>query len=404
VPQDILQQTHDFPAALIALPPHQYRAVAAPHPDPDSLAAAAALLRGAERPLLIAVGGLAQSGGWDDFRRLADVLDAAATSTQRGIGAIATDDRRFIGHGGAIGGPAVLRALREADVVLALGCRFSSWMWDAEGPLVRPPQLLIQVDTDPATIGAATPIALGLLADAGATCTGLLNLLGPSHPTRRPWTLALEQTYRSYRSDLAALDDGASAVMHPATLAAAIAGCLPADALVTLDGGHTTFWSNDVTSALAPRQVFHEPGLAQLGFGLPYAIALQLAEPDRTVINITGDGAFGFSAMELDTARRYGARVITFVHNNAAWGVIRAGQTRQNFALGVDLEGTDYAAIARGFGCHGERVDHPDDVAAAYARARASGLPAVIDCHTRFVGHPMMPAFGATNQLGMSKG
>jgi acetolactate synthase-1/2/3 large subunit len=197
------------------------------------------------------------------------------------------------------------------------------------------------------------------------------------------------------------MDDHASAVMHPATLAAAIAAILPPDALVTLDGGHTTFWSNDVTPALTPRQVFHEPGLAQLGFGLPYAIALQLAEPRQTVVNITGDGAFGFTAMELDTARRYGANVITFVHNNAAWGVIRAGQTRQNFAIGTDLSGTSYAALAQGLGCHGEEVHHPDELPAAYARAKASNLPAVIDCHTRFVPHPMMAAFGATNMLGM---
>ena len=92
--------------------------------------------------------------------------------------------------------------------------------------------------------------------------------------------------------------------MHPAALAKAVAAALPADALAVFDGGHTTFWSNDLTPALEVRTRFHEPGMSHLGFGLPYALALQFAHPDRPVVNITGDGSFGFTLQELDTARR----------------------------------------------------------------------------------------------------
>ena len=122
------------------------------------------------------------------------------------------------------------------------------------------------------------------------------------------------------------------------------------------DGGHTTFWSNDLTPALEPRTRFHDPGMAHLGFGLPYALALQAAHPGRPVVNVTGDGAFGFTLAELDTARRLGLPVVTVIHDNAAWGVIRFGQERAGFELDTALEGTDYAAVARAFGCHGERV------------------------------------------------
>ena len=97
--------------------------------------------------------------------------------------------------------------------------------------------------------------------------------------------------------------------------------------------------------------------------------------------------------------------MITLIHNNAAWGIIRAGQRRQfDFELGTDLAGSDYGAIARGFGCHGDTVHAPEDVAAAIERARASGLPAVIDCHVRFEPHPCMPAFGAMNRFGFAAG
>ena len=141
--------------------------------------------------------------------------------------------------------------------------------------------------------------------------------------------------------------------------------------------------------------------MSHLGFGLPAAIALKSQHPARAVVNITGDGAFGFTLNELDTARRYGLPVVTIVHNNAAWGVIRMGQRRGlDFEMGTALEDTDYAAIARGFGCHGEVVTRAEDVAPALARALASGLPAVLDCRTQFLPHPAVGAFVSMNKYG----
>jgi acetolactate synthase-1/2/3 large subunit len=183
--------------------------------------------------------------------------------------------------------------------------------------------------------------------------------------------------------------------MHPAVLARAIGEWLPEDALAVYDGGHTSFWSNDLTPAREPRTRFHDPGMAHLGFGLPYALGLRAALPGSPVVNITGDGAFGFTLAELDTARRLGLPVVTVIHDNAAWGVIRFGQERSGFELDTALEGTDYAAVARAFGCHGERVTELSEVASALDRALASGLPAVVDVATRFVPHPSLPRFAA---------
>ena len=92
--------------------------------------------------------------------------------------------------------------------------------------------------------------------------------------------------------------------MHPAALARAVADAVPVDALAVYDGGHTTFWSNDFTPVHAVRTRLHEPGMSHLGFGLPFALAMQLQHPGRPVFNITGDGSFGFTLQELDTARR----------------------------------------------------------------------------------------------------
>jgi acetolactate synthase-1/2/3 large subunit len=218
------------------------------------------------------------------------------------------------------------------------------------------------------------------------------------------WLPHIRAVRARYDAQLAVMAADSGETMHPAALAKAIADALPPDALAVYDGGHTTFWSNDLTPVHDVRTRFHEPGMSHLGFGLPYALSLKLQSPGRPVVNITGDGSFGFTLNELDTARRHRLPVINIIHNNAAWGIIRAGQRMAlDFEMGTSLEDTDYAAVARGFGCHGAVVTRAQDVAPAIERAIASGLPAVIDCRTRFVPHPAGPMFGSMNRFGFAE-
>jgi acetolactate synthase-1/2/3 large subunit len=389
---------HDLLAAecSAAIPPLD---VPKPRAAAADVARAAALLAGARRPLVIAGGGVAMGGAAAELRRLADRLGAAVVPTQMALGVVPTDSEDFIGQGGILGGAAVLEALAKADAVLAVGCRFSSWLWDEKGPLVRPPQRVVLVNTDPAALGAV-PAEVALLADARLALADLLEAL-PGGGAEPGWVAGLRAIRAREEAALAVMaGDG---VMHPAALARAIGQALPGDALAAYDGGHTSFWSNDLTPVHAPRTRFHEPGMCQLGFGLPFAIGLQLLHPGRLVVNITGDGAFGFTIQELDTARRERLPVVSIVHNNASWGVIAAGQRKtMGGTFGTDLDGTDYAAIARGFGCFGEVVTRPEEVAPALHRARASGLPAVLDCRTCFAPHPAMPAFARMNRYGFA--
>ena len=332
---------------------------------------------------------------------LAAHLGAPVLPTQMALGVVPTGHAHFIGHGGIISGTALLEAFERADVVLALGCRFSSWMWDQHGPLVRRSHQLINVNIDPSALGAPAVHSVALQADAKLALDDLLaSLPDGASATQADWLPSLKASRAADEKTLAAMAQETEAVMHPAALAQALADALPHDALAVYDGGHTSFWSNDITPVHAPRTRFHDPGMCQLGFGLPWAMALQALHPGRLVLNITGDGSFGFALQELDSARRHALPVISVIHNNAAWGVIRQGQRKAfDFEFDTSLEGTDYAAIARGFGCHGEVVHSALDIPEALARARASGLPAVLDCRTRFVPHPAGPAFGRMNQF-----
>ena len=428
IPHDVLNAAGTWTADEFEIAPQRYRAIHGPRPAPEPLAEALALLRNAKRPLLVAGGGVVQAGADALLRELAARLSAPVVPTQMALGVVPTGHASFIGHGGIIAGPAVLDAFERADVVLALGCRFSSWLWDEQGPLVRRSHALINVNTDAAALGAPALHSVAIQADARLCLADLLaGLPEGQHTTEPDWLPSLKTRRAGYESELVAMagqrpqaDDirrpppegdeqsnrvtfahEPGPVMHPAALAQAIAQALPDDALAIYDGGHTSFWSNDLTPVHAVRTRFHDPGMCQLGFGLPYALALQALHPGQLVVNITGDGSFGFSLQELDTARRYRLAVVNVIHNNAAWGIIRQGQRKQfDFELGSSLEGTDYAAIAQGFGCHGEVVHDAADIRAALARARASGLPAVLDCHTRFVPHPAGPAFASMNRFG----
>lgn len=402
IPQDVLQQPCTWQADEFDLPPSRYRALTGPRPAAAAVADAVALLHGARRPLLVAGGGVVHAGADALVRALAQRLRAPVVPTQMALGVVPSDHPAFIGHGGLIAGDAVRQAFERADVVLAVGCRFSSWVWDERGPLVRREQSLVNVNIDPSALGSPALHALALQADARLALQDLLAAL-PDGPVAADvaWLGSLRSARAADEHRLATMAHETGLPLHPAALAAAIGQALPPDALVVFDGGHTSFWSNDLTPVQAVRTRFHDPGMSHLGFGLPQAMALQWLHPGRPVFNITGDGSFGFTLQELDSARRLRLPVITLVHNNEAWGIIRHGQRAQlDFESGTSLAGTDHAAIARGFGCHGETVERADELPAALARARASGLPAVIDCRTRFVPHPAMPAFGRMNRYG----
>jgi acetolactate synthase-1/2/3 large subunit len=403
VPQDAFITRYDYDAAAFDVEPENYRVTAGPRAPAELTEKAADLLAQARRPLLLAGGGVARAGASALFRELADLLKAPATTTQMGLGVVASDAPCFVGHGGIIGGSAIGRAFDEADLVLAVGCRFSSWLWDDKGPLVRPGCKLININVDPGSIGRVVRHDVGLLADARLALADLLPAVKQrlKEPTAPEWRDSLAAAYGDYRDKLAALAADRGKVMHPAAVAQEIARFMPRDALVTYDGGHTSFWSNDFTPVHEARTRFHDPGMSQLGFGTPYAVALKLHYPDRPVFNIIGDGAFGFTIQELDTARRYGLPIVNIIHNNASWGIIKAGQRKAfDFMLGADLTDTNYAEIATGFGCHGEVVTKVENVGPALQRALDSGLPAVVDCHVRFEAHPAMPNFGKMNSYG----
>jgi acetolactate synthase-1/2/3 large subunit len=174
---------------------------------------------------------------------------------------------------------------------------------------------------------------------------------------------------------------GPDGKIHPRAIFDAIAGAVEPDYIAVADGGDLLSFAR---VGLSNARTYMDAGaFGCLGVGVPFAIAAALAFPGRQVISVNGDGAYGINAMEIDTAVRHGAKAVFIVSNNAAWNIERLDQ-EMNYGgrvVGTTLRHSDYAAMARALGAHGERVENPEDLPQALARAIANA-PAVVDVVT----------------------
>ena len=165
--------------------------------------------------------------------------------------------------------------------------------------------------------------------------------------------------------------------MHPYQLLGCVRESLNADAIVVADGGDFLSFSR---IALGGASYLDCGAFGCLGVGVPFGIASALAFPERQVVVVSGDGSFGFNAIELDTCRRHRARVVFVVANNGGWNIERNDQKEAygGRIVGTELEGCDYAGLARSLGVHGERIERPEDLPDAIHRA-FSEAPALLD-------------------------
>lgn len=370
-----------------------------PVPNASDLQRVAQALRDAKRPLLIAGGGVARSGATAAFRALAKCTGFPATTTPKGFGVADFASPHHIGSGGFLAGSGMVRACREADLILAIGCKFSTWV-----PINKPPkypmtagQRIIQIDIDNDMLGKNAPLALGLVGDANETLKLLLEALGDKagFAADHAWIDSIVADYRTYRAQVEAIADTrvtqGTSISNTAALMREVARIAPKDAIFCIDGGQTMEWALTFLQPKDSAHVFYNPGMGHLGSGLPAANAAKMARPDTPVILVTGDGATGCTVQELETAVRYRLKIIAVVFNDSHWGMYRPlkDQVFQNDNFGTQLTDVDFAAVARGFGCHAEQVKCADDLAGAFQRAMAADGPALLDVKADFTSHPL---------------
>ncbi|MFQ5515523.1 MAG: thiamine pyrophosphate-binding protein [Myxococcota bacterium] len=378
IADEIFRQKVDE-ARVPAADPTRYRA-APGAPDPAGVERAATLLAEASLPLLLAGCGVLRAGAWPELRALAERSAALVVTTNGARGVLPEDHPQLV----LLASPGGARALSEADVVLAVGTQVGEMLGYGRPPRWGSPerQRWIQLDVDPASIGVNRDVDVPLVGDARAGLAALGQALAARGVNREPSVEAREMVEVCRKAGAALVESlakSAATPIHPARLAHEVASFFPPDAIVCFDGGNTTIWAHLFHRFHEPRGLLWTSHFGHLGSGLSYAIAAKLARPDRPVYLFTGDSAFGFNLQELETAVRERAEIVVVICCDFAWGMERLGQQiEMGKTLGVDTAHVRYDEVARGMGCHGERVEDPGEIRPALARASAAGRPAVV--------------------------
>jgi acetolactate synthase-1/2/3 large subunit len=380
----------------IGLPrPEQYRPAGPVLADPELIAAAGALLGGADRPVIVAGGGVIAAGAWDELRDVAEFLGAPVVTTMMGKGAFPEDHPLAGFHGGSKGTTCGNALTAHADVMLAVGMRFADESTSSYRHGVTyaiPPTRLIHLDLDPTEIGKNYPVEVGIVADAKTGLAALLDWLRANH-TRRNYAATdyfaeVQQRREEWLAQVRKLAASDHVPVTISRLVAELRAFLDRDAIVVTSSGNVQAQWFQEAMVYEPKTNLTAGGFSTMGWTVPAALGAKLAAPDRQVVGLVGDGDFLMTVQELATAVQYDIPALYVVANNMGWIAIRDLQAAvygEERAVGAEfLKGTqpispDLAALARAFGCYAEQVSAPDQVRPALERALAAGAPAVVE-------------------------
>ena len=358
-----------------------------PAPTGAEVDAVVALLGAAKRPIILAGNGIHQSSAHAALQAVAERFAIPVATSNSGKGSIAETHELAIGSAGRYSRKYVNAAVRDADVILAIGTSLGGMVTDSF-KLIEPTARLIHVDIDPGVLELNYPAEVALAVDARTFLEGLLDAADradawpSSAAVEHMTTLASDRAeWRQVRTGLATKDGRDGAAMRPESLMAVLERRMADDAIVVADTGYASAWAGALAETrVAGRNFIRADG--SLGWAFPGALGAQLAAPDRQVVCITGDGGFGYHMGDIETAIRLDLPVIVIILNNQT---LAFEEHVQDLLYGKvvpsvnSFHDVDYGAIARSFGANGFRVCDTD----AFERALAVGLerhaPTIID-------------------------
>lgn len=351
---------------------------AAPAPQSGSVATVIEKLRAAERPVMIAGGGVMLTASGDRLRRFAEATGIPVIAGQKSLGVLPDDHPLYAG---AAAGLAMAAGAGEpADAVLLLGARMGMFLGGAMGAIIPPAAWVAQVEVNPEEIGRVRMADLPIVADVGQTIDALIEAAaGQNWPDRAQWAQKLREFRPAARNAFAnAPKESSPGKIHPGHAVAAVMDALPATTAVIADGGEAGNWVGDLVKSPGAGQHLRCGYLGCLGISPGFAIGAARADPGRPVVCFAGDGGVGFNIQEFDTMVRHNLPIVTVVLNNAEWGMSRNAQNLlygKNREAIVALDDTRYDLVAEGFGVKSCRIDRYEDIAGAVREAFASGKP-----------------------------
>lgn len=381
VPKDVQQESADmvFPEIV------KIRGYS-PHIEPDvaQVASAIDLLLKAERPIIMAGGGVHISGAFVELQALAEMLMIPVVTTFKGKGTFPENHPLSLGPIGMHGHAEANKLVTEADVLLAVGSRFSDrsvGRFDEFGRDMK----IIHIDIDPAEIGKNKQADIGIVGDVKVSLRIMLKMLtnkiirkGEGEWENNQWLKHVREVKEYYRS---IIKD------HPREVTAMKAikklrELLPADTIVTTEVGQCQMWTSLHFDVITPGTFFSSTGLGTMGFGFPASIGAKVAKPDVPVVDIAGDGSFNMTENSLAVSVLENIPVIVFLLNNYSLGMVAQWQRLfyNRRMIGVDLKGMpDFVKVAEAYGAQGIRAESMDELDKAIRVALRSDVTTVID-------------------------
>ena len=349
------------------------------HPEESELQAAAELINQAKKPIFLGGSGVGMSCCDLSLSSFIEKTGIPFALLNNGRGALPDNHPLCINDGGFTG---IITGLPQADLVVAVGVRFN---WVLQSGQIFPDAQVIKIDIDPNEIDRNRDADVGLAGDVNYVLNQLIPMVDKRE--HKEWEQKLRQAYAAFMTTELEQRSTASDPIHPNRLVAQIQEVFGQEAFYVADGGDTSYYglAGFLSSHKAGVQIPAGALLGCLGTGIPFAMAAKLANPDKPVILLNGDGSFGFNSMEFDTAVRHDIPIICVVNNDCAWGMIKHSQKMsigQERCTCAELGLRHYEKMVEGLGGHGELVTRDEEIVPAIKRAVESGKPSCINVVT----------------------
>lgn len=362
-----------------------YRTEARPAGDPALVRKAIDMLAEAHKPLILTGSGVLWARAEDDLRGFVDATGIPFFTTPQGRGVVAEDHpRSFPG--------ARSTAFREADVVLVIGARANSMLSFLRPPRFSPDAKFINVNLDGREIGHNRAAEIGIIGDAKLVLQQLTaeakGHFNPREETR--WVSQLSAKHRSNLERSSPLLHSDKVPIHPLRLCNEVKNVISRDTILVVDGHEILNFARQSIPIYQARYSLNAGPHGCMGVGIPFGIGAKAAAPDKAVVVLSGDGAFGWNGMEMDTAIRHKLNIIVVVSNNAGFTSRKTGGN-----VGRELGYQRYDKMVEALGGYGEFVEKPDEIRPAIERAMKSGKPALVNVCTD-------PEAQATTDMGFS--
>ena len=356
--------------------------------DEREIARAANVIAKAERPILVSGSGVRWAEAGADLANFVEAMCLPTFTRRLAYGLLAPGHPLNFGNGWFMQNGMIDYAAGLCDLLILLGGRMFYDLEYGQAPKLSATAKIVQIDIDPTNLGYNRPVDVGIVGDVGVVLRQLGEALqGEAIPkAREKWVAELAEKQNEAHAAVAAYFTEEGSPIHPIRVWAEIARVMPEDTVIVPGQGDFDYWGDAILPVRRPGHYVRCGRSGCIGAEIPFGIAAKLALPNAPVLITVGDGGFGFSAMELDTAARYKIPVILVVGNDGKWNMIKSQMTAmygEEADVFLDLAPQQYHKVAEAFGGYGEYVSEPEQVGPAFLRALESGMPAILNISIR---------------------